>query len=217
MSYIIFIAILSVGSVLLPLTLAGLQWKKLSGELFALKWLLIASLLSDVLMFFAGVYFKNSYPVGNVFLIFQFSFFLYIFSLYRKRKDVVLIIWITYLTYYVLDVIFIENFFRVVPYASAIASFILILFSFQYLYKLLSELPTLHIQRLPMLWVTFSILLYSGGTLFIFLANNYLLTTHTDWQHGMWVLHNIFNILKNILFAIALWRNYKMVKSSTLS
>ena len=52
-------------------------------------------------------------------------------------------------------------------------------------------------------------LTYYAGNLLLFLTNNYL-TLGLEGSHQiMWVLHNLLNISKNMLFAIALWMNYR--------
>lgn len=216
MILLIAITLLSVASVLIPLAIALLQWKKMSKQLSPLRWLLVASLLSDILMYITALTFRNSYPVGNAYLFIQFSILVYIFSFYYENKKIILTLYFVYIILYVVDIIFFESFLRFASNVNALSNLILIILSFHYLYNLLKEPPVVHILKLPMLWLIFAVLIYSGGTLFVFLANNYLLTNLNSSQNTMWILHNAFNIIKNILFAIALWKNYKIMRSSTL-
>jgi hypothetical protein len=217
--YILAIYVISVVSVFIPLTAAVIQWKKLPKELSPLRWLLSASFVSDVLMYVTAMIYRNSYPVGNTYLIIQFFVLLYIFSLslFNKNKKYALFLGIAYIIFYVLDVIFLESFMRLTTHANVVSSLIVIILSLWYLYKLLNELLITDIQRLPMLWITFAALLYYGCTIFIVLANNWLLSNAEASQLNMWIVHNFFNITKNILFAIALWKNFQIVRSSTLS
>jgi len=65
-----------------------------------------------------------------------------------------------------------------------------------------------------MFWVTFAVLCYYGGTLVLFLMNNLMLGKYLASHRMLWILHNICNILKNILLAIALWQSYRNLKPS---
>lgn len=214
----VFISDLSIASVLIPLFIVAIQWRKLPQELSPLRWLLIASLVCDILMHFTGLWFQNSYPVGNAFMLIQFYILLYIFRFYHRNKNIVIFLGVGYLIFYVFDISYFENFLRMPANAIFFSGLIIIILSLQYLYKLLNELSITHIHRLPMLWLTFAVLLYYACTLFVILASNYLLVIETTLHLKMWVVHNFFNITKNILFAIALWKNYQVVRrSSTLS
>jgi hypothetical protein len=94
---------------------------------------------------------------------------------------------------------------------------VLIGFSLFYFYRLLNELPIIHIQHLPMFWVSVSVLTYYAGNFFLFLVKNYLVYGESGSHKLMWILHNLLNITKNLLFAIALWQSYRKARSSTLS
>lgn len=210
-----FISDISTASVLIPIGFSVGQWRKMPKDLSPLKWILVASLICDVLMYLTGKYFRNSYPAGNTYLLLQFLILLYMFSFHHKSRHTAMIIGISYLMFYIIDVIYLESFLKVTTIATVISSLIVITLSLHYLYKLLSELTVVHIHRFPMLWVIFAFLLYYSCTLFILLANNYLLKNIAHSQSNMWVVHNFFNITKNILFAVALWKNYQIVRSST--
>jgi hypothetical protein len=63
------------------------------------------------------------------------------------------------------------------------------------------------IQSVPMFWISFGVLAYFGGTLFLFLFNNVLMKYQPANHQLVWILHNVLNITKNIFFAIALWKS----------
>ncbi|MEK6783397.1 MAG: hypothetical protein AABY93_16970 [Bacteroidota bacterium] len=86
--------------------------------------------------------------------------------------------------------------------------------SLYYLFTLLKELPTATIHRLPILWISFAALGYYGGNFFLFLFSNYLTKSIDGSLAILWVLHNILNVIKNILFAIGLWQAYHNPNSS---
>jgi hypothetical protein len=82
-----------------------------------------------------------------------------------------------------------------------------------YLYRLFRELPVERVQDMPMLWIAFAVLIYFGGTLFLFLFNNYLIDNEPGTHRAIWVLHNMLNVSKNVFLSIALWKHYKQSTS----
>jgi|JI10StandDraft_1071094.scaffolds.fasta_scaffold656717_2 hypothetical protein len=217
MSITTLISHISATSVLVPIILAGIQWKRLSGELSLLRWILIASFLADVLSL---ILIKNSIsptPLGNAYLLIQFSLLIYMFSHSKKKKFILATIYSIYLIFYIINLVFFQSFFEFNTHSIVVSSLILMFISTHYLYKLLNELPIVYIDKLPMLWVAFAVLFYYSGTFFLFLANNYLLKVFEDDYALLWTLHNLLNVTKNLLFAVALWQSYRAMKSSTLS
>lgn len=215
MGITLFISYVSLASILCPLWVAVIQWSKLPKEISPLRWILIVSLLSDVLSLIVIRFSMSSYPLGNIYLFIQFTVLFYILSFRIKNKISLVVVYGLYVLFYSINVILFQSFFEFNTNSIVVSSLILIFLSTNYLYRLLSELPTVYVHKLPMLWLTFAVLIYYAGTLFLFLANNYLVRVLGDSHSMIWILHNILNISKNILFAVALWQSYRTTKSST--
>lgn len=209
-----FIAHVSSLSVLIPLGLAIAHWKKLPNEISLLRWALIASFIIDLTSFFFMNFSMNTHPLGNTYLFIQFSILFYIFSFYNSRKKVLRFLYAFFVFFYAINLFFIQSPQVFNTNSNVIASLILIGLSISYFYRLLNELSIFHIHRLPMLWLSFATLIYYSGTLFLFLVSNYLFQSTDEVNIMMWILHNLLNIIKNILFAIALWQSYRTVRSS---
>jgi hypothetical protein len=219
MSMPFLIAYLSFGSIILPLLLSTIQWKKLTGDLVILHWILISSFLIDsgslVLMklFNRG----NTQPLVNAYLLIQFSLLFFIYARQFRNKLAFIIIYVCFLLFYFINLFYFQSIFVFNTNSNVFASLILIICALSYFYKLLNDLPLVHIHQLPMLWISFAALTYYSGTLFLFLANNYLTEVASTSHVVMWILHNLLNIIKNILFVIALWQSYRKMRSSILS
>ncbi len=217
MQFEFYIAYFSFGSIVIPLFIAMLQWKRMTDELKILRTLLIISLLSDLLSLVLITYSLNTYWIGNIFMIAQLALLIILFRSQLQYHNVINSILLTSILFCLLNVGFIQGPFVFNSLSNVIACLILISFCLYYFYHLLNDLPTIHIQHLPMLWISFGVLTYYGGNFFLFLVKNYLTYGETGSHKTMWILHNLLNIVKNILFAIGLWKGYRKVRSSTLS
>ncbi len=208
-----FIAYISILSALIPIVLGLIQWRKLVLELKLIVWIGITSFLIDVVCLILGRYSINNYPLINLLCPVQLALFMYVFSMFFEEKLSFKIVFACFLVFFVINFIWIENPFEFNTNSNGISSLILIAITIRYLYKLLSELPEIHIYKLPMLWIAFGVLLYCSGTLFVFLASKYLIKSPADHQ-SVWIITLLLNISQFIFFGVGLWQNYKAVRSS---
>lgn len=217
MEIAIYIAHFSTISILIPLSFAIIQWRKLPTDISPLRWLLIVSLISDITEIVLAKMGQYNLVVGIIYLFVQFTFLLYIFSLQFENKKVWKLVWIGLVSAYVAGLfISIETLTTLSTATVNLEAFtflILIIVPIMFFYKLLSELKVMNIHRLPILWICFATLFYYSGNLFLFLARDLL--AQVPESYGLsWILHNILNVTKNILFAVALWQSYRTMKSS---
>lgn len=208
------IACFTSASVLVPLALTIIQWRKLPHNIALLRWLLICSAICDLSQIILAVIFSMSnILVGDIYMFIQFTLLLYILGSQLERRKILKVVYGILVALYVIGFFLSKNYTGSTSTLDALASLVLIIVPILFFYKLLNELKVVNIHRQPILWIAFATLFYYSGNLFLFLASNYLLN-QTDSFGRMWVLHNILNFTKNILFAVALWQNYRTVKSS---
>ncbi len=215
MDVLIQIAHISYGSAFIPLLIALFQWKRLTKALKIIVWISILSILSDsvsIYLILQKISFNN-WITSNIFLILQATLFiLFMMGLLRARYQwlfISLILVISLINFFFIQTPLVFN-----SYINYFIAILLIILCLVYLYRLLKELPALDIYRFPPLWIVFAILTYYGGTLFLFLFNNYFLSTNIITHRSIWILHNVLNILKNLLLALALWQNYRKARLS---
>jgi hypothetical protein len=211
------VSYVSMGSILLPLSIALLHGRTMPRELKPLCLILVISLVCDILAFSLARNSINTHWIGNVYLASQFSLLALVFRMHVQSRKVVDSVLIAFLLFFTINISFFQGPLVFNSVSNVVACLILIAFCLFYFYRLLNELPIVHIQQLPMLWITFAVLTYYGGNFFLFLVKNYLTYGEAGSHKVMWILHNLLNILKNILFAVALWQSYRKVKSFTLS
>lgn len=207
------------GSVFIPLCLALAHKKRIPDELIPIYWILIVSLTCDVISISLLKYAIsiNTLLIGNIYLFAQFSLLVWIFVKQLQSKKVINIVYIFFIFFYVINISFFQGPWIFNSISNVLASLILIALCLYYFYRLLYDMPTVHIHSLPMLWISFAVLTYYAGNFFLFLVSNYLVEGARESHRIIWILHNLLNITKNILFAIALWQSYRKVRSFSLS
>lgn len=211
------IAYTSIGSVLIPISVVLAHGKNMPRELRPLLWILITSLLCDLASIVLSRYSINTFLILNIYWFIQTSLLTWMYRKYFHRKQLVNFIYFFFVAFYLINILFFQGPWVLNSISNVLASLILILFCMYYFYRLLNDLPTVHIHSLPMLWISFAVLVYYAGNFFLFLASNYLIEDAREMHRMAWILHNLLNITKNILFAVALWQSYRKVKSSTSS
>lgn len=215
MEALMIIAHLSAGSILLPLYLAVSTMKYISKDLYPLVILLVISLVSDLILLILFNLSINNYVVVNLYLIIQFLIcyrLLYGDAYVIDRLSIFLLT--GFIIFSIVNLFFIQGTSVYNSFSNIAASFILIYLCLRYYHQLISQPPTLYIYKYPLFWISTAILIYYSSNFFLFVVNNYL-TIGIDGSHQViWVFHNIINITKNLLFAVALWHNYRNRKLS---
>jgi TRAP-type C4-dicarboxylate transport system permease small subunit len=139
---------------------------------------------------------------------FNLLLLLYFLAFSRKYSILFVAIGLCYTTFFFVDLFFLQA-QQLTSFSITLTAAVFILFSVLHFFKLMRDLPSTHIQNLPMFWIDTAVLVYFAGAFFIFLLRNYLIEVMKDDQIVYWSLHNILNIIKNILFAIGLWQATK--------
>ncbi len=204
----IIISGVSLSSGLVPLLIGLFQIRILSHDLRLVILTLSLSLLADLLLLFLWNLSINNWWIANIFLLFQ-VFLLYKYFSETYPNKLFTITAYLFLLFALINFIFIQGPFSFNSYSDYAGAIILLLYSLYSLYRLLKELPVENIHQLPLLWISFGVLVYYAGTLFLFLFNNYMLTYYLKTHPSVWILHNILNVIKNLLFAVALWQPYR--------
>jgi hypothetical protein len=210
---ILFLAYLSLASAGIPLFAGFLQWKRLHGNLKLIFFIPVASVLADIISLGMMNYRINTWPLINLFFLIQFSLLFQILD--EPRKNTLLrILFFGCFSFGLLDFFFIQGPKTFNSYTSYVGGILMIISVLHFLYHLLTKMPVERVQTLPLFWIAFGVLIYYGGTLFLFLFNNYLLAHQLQYHQSIWILHNLLNITKNVFLFMALWMNYRKISQS---
>jgi hypothetical protein len=213
MSIALVVAYISYSSVGVPLTIACVHRRGSWQTLRPLILILISSLLTDTISMVLMRASVNTYLLLNGYLILQTALLIWLFRREFQNHLTIDYIQIAFLIFAVTNLLLVQGIWIFNSVTNVVACLVMTVFALFYLYRLLHELPIVHVHHLPMLWITFGVMTYYAGNLFLFLAKNYLTFGDSGSHRHMWILHNLLNIAKNMLFAIALWQSYRRVKS----
>lgn len=213
-SPVFIIAYSSTASVLIPLVLGWLNWHKLSIHLQWVMWILVASLIIDGVSVIIIQFSFNTHLLGSIYFFVQFTVLMKIFNDQMKISRIVAVAYIFYVLFFVGNILFFQGPWVFNSYTQVAASLILMALSIYYFYGLLVDLPNLRVYELPMFWIALTVLIYYGGNFLMFLWISYLMDNDIVHQRTLWLLHNLLNITKNILFAVAIVQCCRKVKTS---
>ena len=163
-----------------------------------------ADLLS-LLLVLRGI---SSWPVINLFFIGQFILFFRVLA-WDLGSTLLRVCFIGCLIFCAVDFLFLQKPQTLNSYTSYATGIVMIASAISFLYQLMAKLPVERVQTLPLFWVAFCVLVYYGGTMFLFLFNNYIMVHLPQSFTNYWTLHNLLNITKNGLLFVTLWINYK--------
>ncbi len=125
-----------------------------------------------------------------------------------KYAKPVLFVATAFLIFAVFNLIFLQ-WGCIASYNKLLSSFIIMLDSVFYFYKLMAELPTVHLQRLPMFWFNSAFLLYHAGTIFLFAFTPYLVNIMNDNLLIYWTFHNLLSILQQLIVLLGLVYDFR--------
>jgi len=202
-----FIAGLSVLSVIVPIAffLLVIRKKYVPGVVKLIGALLLISGLSDLISGVLVVYRLNPNGIVTTFVILQFILLNVIYFLshpvFRRITIIVTSIFFFFALYNLFVLQGIDGFNS---NSFTISSIVFIIYSILFSYKLLVDLPYPQLEKQLMFWFNSAVLMYFSCNLFVFTTVSYLIESKSDQLLLSWAFHNGFNILKNMVFAIAL-------------
>jgi hypothetical protein len=202
-----WLADISAYSVLLPLAIGLVRWKKLADVQQLLMLLLLISFLFEI----GAVWVSEkldlpNLPLLHLFTIIQFTILILIFHKVLVPRFTKRWLWgilIGFGVFAITDALFISNLQSFNPLARLVESLILITCSFLYLNKTLQELKIKHLDREPMFWISAGVLIYFAGGFLIFISSNYIMPIKLTF-FLFWGLHAVLNIITNLFYSVAL-------------
>lgn len=211
----IFIYYCSVFSVLIPLifTFFALRKQKLGIPVLNLMGvLLIISGLSDGTWYVLQKTGYNATFVSNIYYIIQFILISLVFtSLLKKYRRTIYLITLLFLLFVVINSLFFQPITKKQNWTWSFGNIFLIVYPFFYFFSFAAQKITTFLQKDMDLQYGYyffnaALLLYFSSTLIVFsLINRFSSDPYGEAAVVNWCLHNLANIAKNLLFAVAAW------------
>lgn len=204
-----YIGYISVFATFSTLFVAILRNKTLVKEMRVLfLYVIIAAFVEILSSIFTKLNIQNLYLI-NLFTVAECTILslFYIQILTTKKYSIIIYtLLFCFCGIFIYDVIFLHGFNSMAIFPIIVESFILIGLSLFYFYELARRMEYINILDNPLFWVNSAILIYFSGNLFLFIFSNYILTQPNN---RLWNLHDILNIIYNVLLIIAFWKTPK--------
>lgn len=130
----------------------------------------------------------------------------------KRNKLVYNFFCVAFTAFAVVNLLFIQK-MQINSYTSILSAIIIIIYSVNYFYRLMIDLPTINLQRLPMFWFNAAFLLFHSGALFLFVFTDYLVNVLNNNLLVYWGFHNILNIVAHLIVLVGLWIDLRNIKS----
>lgn len=178
------------------------QYVRLIGFVFLLSF--VANLSALAFHVYGPKRFSNipqsMYDIGNL----CFISLVFYNALSKRYGTFFLITTVFFLGFSVLNFMFLQK-EAINSHNKFLSSFIILCYCIFYFYRLMVELPSTHLQRMPMFWFTSAFLMYHAGTLFLFAFTSYLIHILKNDLIAYWSFHNILSIIQQLLMLIGIY------------
>jgi len=199
-----FVANISVFSPVLPLAIAGIliARKRLDKNMWPIVVMLVVSLFSDQFAKWLAKTYQNNMPASHLwgFLSALISFWFFCLIM-PKSKRLIMVLGISFLVLYTINSTFNETIFTFNAQAKVVQGLCFIVMAFWYFFDVYRSEDIPALEKNGIFWAVVAIFIYYSGALFTQL----LYTRIVSSMNGVWIVHNLFNITKNLLFGVALW------------
>ncbi|MEL6657242.1 MAG: hypothetical protein AAFP77_26810 [Bacteroidota bacterium] len=202
------IAGLSAYSAGLPLVVGLLGWQRLNRLQKLILWLVIWSIIIEVLALWTGSYLH----LPNLFLVHIFTAgqFLLLWTIFRQRLLVPLreihfkVTLVAFAIAAILSATWIDGLTNFNSHARSFEAILVIFFCLTYFYQRLQLLDLEDLENDPLFWLSTGSLVYFSASLIMFIVSNYV-AADQGMSLTMWAVHAILNTFNNVFLIIALW------------
>jgi hypothetical protein len=194
----------------MPLFISFLSIKYLDTQLKLFAFYLSVSLIFNIISEFLIQFGYNNLVLSNIYNIIEFSFLIIFYSScfeIKFRKPLFLLTFIILVGTAILLNFLFNSSDKMEITAWAFSSIVLTFIFLFYLYKQYVSEKNENLFNNPTIWITIGLLIYFGGTFFLFLAISLINFKDTTIIKNMWQLNNLFVIITNILLSIGIWKS----------
>jgi hypothetical protein len=124
-----------------------------------------------------------------------------------KWKKGVKVTTLALITFYTIDLLFIEGPFTMNSIALNLECTLFIILSVKLYHSLIIDVPSRSLLKMPEFWFNNAVFLYFSTTFFVFPFGKELFNNPDGHFYGfhLWDINDIVNIFFNVFFAISLW------------
>lgn len=175
---------------------------KLIGVLFVISFICNCA---QYLFLMSGISLVNQVGTTYYFLTIILGTWIYDLILGRRFTRSLFITSTVVFCWGLIVVLFIQNEGENTSFASLGVAFLWLVYSIAYFYRLMQELPTIYLHRLPAFWFNSSYLIHSSGTIVLFASHDYLTSVDVSY----WGFHNSVFIVSQFTILVGLYYDFK--------
>lgn len=168
------------------------------------------SVLAQIVTYVLAELTGNNLPILHLYTILEFNiialFYFSFFGYFYNRKLVPSLM-IFFTGFAIINSLFIQKLTEFNTYARSLESIILVVLSILCFYKILVELNTKNLTKLPIFWINTGFLLYFAGNFVLFILSNVILKENKAFNYMSWGLHSCLLTLLYILIGVGLWNS----------
>jgi hypothetical protein len=175
---------------------------RLIGMLFVLS---CAFNLLQLTIFKLSLPFEISNVVGSIYdiLFLVMAGVLYDRATKSKYRTLLILLTVLFVVGAVSNLIFIQK-TNIASWNKFFISLIVMAYCIVYFYRLMVDLPAVHLQRLPMFWVNSAFLIYTAGTVFAFAFTTYVIDHFLNGYSYLWGVNLALFILQQLLIIVGI-------------
>lgn len=191
-------------SILIPLITAGIFFKHLNKTLKKLSVFICFSAITEFLAARYASHGINNMPISHLYAFIQVPLLAWVFRdlISGIRQKVIIILSVLFLLFSAVNLAFWEDLLEFNSNQRYFAAVCIITFCAFYFIQLFIDTKILKIELDPYFWMSAGILIYTAGTLFLFIYAQEVLN---GANNAYWNLNCILNIFLNMGLTIALW------------
>ena len=129
---------------------------------------------------------------------------IFYYALGKRYGKMFFIVTVFYLLFALINFLFLQK-HTINSYNKFLSSFIVISYCILFFYRLMVELPSMHLQRMPMFWFNSALLIYYAGALILFVFTSYIINVLKQNLITYWIFHNSLSICEHFLILIGLY------------
>ncbi len=205
MSFIDLFVLVSQASVLLPIIVGWVYYKKLTLPFRLLLFYFLICIGFEILAAATRIIYNNNMPGLHLYSIVQFlafsTVYYYHFSERSVLRQVILFNGIAAFIIALADALFIDGIMQSNTLSRSYGAVSMIVYTLIYFYQLFHQ-DTMHNNRYdPVFWFTIAVLVYFGNNLFYFMLKRYLLVNAKDVETFSYYMYLSLNIVAHFLYA----------------
>lgn len=191
-------------SILIPLISAVIVFSKLNKTLKKLGVFIVFSVITESFATYYGLNGMNNMPISHLYAFLQVPLLAWIFYdlVTGIRRKLVIALACSFIVFSVLNLILWEDLHVFNSNQRYYAAVCIIFFCAFYFVQIFIDIKIIKIELDPYFWISASILIYTAGTLFLFIFAQEVLNSKNS---AFWNLNCILNIFLNLGLTVSLW------------